>query len=151
MCNTSKETNSLDMLQKMAAEDLSINKSSLDSESLRTPAIHNKWIRMLYDRKERLKTLEWKRKILVRDKWLYYTGKASDDVYKEKGTFQLRIIKSDLTMFIEADEEIHQLEARIERTKSELDYIQRTIDECNRRSFHISNALKALKFMSGEL
>lgn len=143
--------NSLDMLKEMADTDLALDKSQLDYESLRTPKLHNKWLRMLFDRKERLKMLEFKRKILARDKWLYYNGKASDEVYKEKGLFQHKVLKNDLNMFIEADEEVHEMEARIERVKCELEYVQKTLDELNRRSFHISNCLKALKFLNGEL
>jgi hypothetical protein len=144
-----KTGNSLDMLKTMADKDLHIDKSSLDTESLRTPKLHNKWIRMLYDRKERLQVLEWKRKILVKDKWLYYNGKASDEVYKEKGPFQMKVLKGDLNMFIEADTDFHKLEAQMFRVKNELDFIQKTIEELNRRSFHISNSLKALSFMNG--
>lgn len=141
--------NSLDMLREMADVDLKIDKSKLDSESMRTPILHNKWLRMLFDRKERMKTMEFKKKILIKDKWLYYNGKASDEVYKEKGIFQFKVLKGDLNMFIDADEEFHLMEARIERCKSELDFIQKTLEEINRRSFHISNALKAQMFMNG--
>lgn len=142
--------NSLDLLKEMADEDLAIDRSKLDSESLETPKLHNKWIRMLYDRKERLKMLEWRKKILIKDKWLYYNGKASDDVYKKKGAFHMKVLKNDLNMFIDADEDFHKLEARIGRAENELDFIKRTIDEINRRNWAISNALKALKFMNGE-
>lgn len=142
---------SLDFLKELADKDLTIDKSALERESLRTPSLHNKWLRMLYDRKERLHVLEWKKKIIARDKWLYYTGKANAEVYKEKGAFHFKILKGDLNLFIEADEEIYKIDSMIARVKNELDYIQRTIEEINRRSFHITNAIKALKFMNGEL
>jgi hypothetical protein len=143
--------NSLDMLKEMSDVDLKIDKSSLDSESIRTPKVHNKWLRMLFDRKEKMKMYELKRKILLRDKWLYYNGKATDEVYKEKGVFQHKILKADLSLFLDADEDIQKLDTLIERTKSEFEFIQKTLDECNRRSFNISNALKFLKFTNGEL
>lgn len=141
--------NSLDMLRDMADVDLFIDKTKLDYEAMRTPILHNKWLRKLFDRKERLKTLEFKKKILIKDKWLYYNGKASDDVYKEKGAFQFKVLKGDLNMFIEADAEFHMMESRIERCKSELEFVQKTLEEINRRSFHITNALKAQAFMQG--
>lgn len=142
--------NSLDMLKEMADEDLNIDRSQLDYESLRTPKLHNKWLRMLFDRKERIKNLEFKKKILTRDTWLYYNGKASEEVYKKRGPFHLKVMKTDLNMFIEADEEANKMDANIERAKGELEFVQKTLDEINRRSFHISNALKALRFLNGE-
>lgn len=141
--------NSLDMLRDMADVDLVIDKTKLDSESMRTPLLHNKWLRMLFERKERMKTLEFKKKILIKDKWLYYNGKASDEVYKKKGAFQHKVLKGDLGMFIDADNEFHMMESRIERCKSELEFVQKTLEEINRRSFHITNALKAMAFMNG--
>lgn len=144
-----KVSNSLDMLKQMADVDLKIDKSLLDQESLRTPNLHNKWLRMLYDRKEKLKMFDCKKKILTRDKWLYYNGKASDDVYKEKGVFNYKVMKSDLQMFIDADEDFHKLEAQELRVKNEVEFIQNTLAEINRRSFNIANAIKFMMFTNG--
>ena len=145
-----KETqNPLDVLRKMADEDLAINKSALDYESARTPQLHNKWLRMLYERKERLKSLEIQKKEIIKDRWLYYSGKASADVYKEEGPFQLKVLKGDQNLFIETDDKYKRIEIRIERAKSELEFVQKVLEEINRRSFVISNILKALAFMNG--
>jgi hypothetical protein len=92
---------------------------------------------------------ELKRKILVRDKWLYYTGKASDEVYKEKGHFHLKVMKSEIDMFMQADEDFFVIDKNIAMAKLELEFIQKVCEECNRRSFHISNSLKALAFVNG--
>ena len=42
------------------------------------------------------------------------------------------------------------IEFLIERKKAEMDFIQRTIEEINRRSFHIANTMKFLNFIHGE-
>lgn len=145
-----EKQSTIEILKKMADQDLEINKANLDNESLRTPKLHNKWLKMLFDRKGVHIKLERSKKIMTRDKWLYYNGKADEEVYKEKGPFQLNVLKSDLSMFMDADEEFQNLEEKIARVKSELDFIERTLSEINRRSFHISNAIKALRFMNGE-
>lgn len=141
---------SIEALHKEAETDLEIDRSALDSESLRTPKIHNKWLKKLYARKDRLFALELKKKTLQKDKWLYYNGKADKDVYLKDGAFNLKIMKQDVPLFVDADEEYQKLEMRIHLIKQEIDFIQKTIEECNRRSFHITNALKALSFIHGQ-
>lgn len=141
----------LQRLHEEAEIDLNIDKADLVSESVRTPKIHNKWLRKLYEVKDRIVVLEFEKKKLHKKNWLYYTGKAPEEVYKEKGEFGHRVLKNDLSIFLESDEEMNKLDFKIHVANSEIDCIKKTLDECNRRSFHINNALKALKFLNGEL
>ena len=141
---------SIEELHKEAEIDLIIDRSQLDTEALRTPKIHNKWIRKLYERKDKIFALELKKKIVHKERWMYYTGRATNETYVKDGAFNLKLMKQDVPMFMEADEKLQQIEIKIHVLQQEVDFIQKTIEECNRRSFHISNAIKALKFMNGE-
>lgn len=140
---------SLNELTAEAEKDLSIDRTQLDYESLRTPKIHNRWLKKLYQRKDKIFALELKKKILMKEKWLYYTGKASDETYVKDGSFHLKLMKQEVPMFVEADEQIQEIDVKIHVVKQEVEFIQKTIEEINRRSFHITNALKALAFLNG--
>ena len=144
-----KPVSPLDKLRELADKDLTIDKSQLDVESIRTPKLHNKWLRLLYEKKEELLALEQKKTVVEKDTWLYYNGKADDDVYKKKGVFGLKVMKGDLSRFIESDTEIHKIQFLIERKKSEMEFIQKTIEEINRRTFHVNNTIKFLQFING--
>jgi hypothetical protein len=136
-------------LIKIAEEDMHLDKSKLDNESLRVPKLHNKWLRFLYERKEELFAAELNKKSIYKTLWLYYNGKAVDSVYKEKGNFDIRVMKADIPMFIEDDAEMKNIDSKIFIIKQELEFIHKTLEEINRRSFHISNALKAISFLNG--
>lgn len=139
----------LDVLKAMADVDLVIDKSKLESESIRTPKLHNKWLRLLFEKKEQLNSLEFEKKRVQRDQWLYFNGKADPEIYKERGAFGHKVLKNDLSMFIEADDVTQKIDFRILRKKAELEFVQKVLEEINRRSFHISNTLKALNFIHG--
>jgi hypothetical protein len=85
----------------------------------------------------------------MKEKWLYYTGKASDETYVKDGAFHLKLMKHEVPMFVEADEQIQEIDVKIHVVKQEVEFIQKTIEEINRRSFHITNAIKALAFLNG--
>lgn len=140
---------SLHELTSEAEKDLEIDRSQLDVEALRTPKIHNRWLKKLYQRKDKIFALELKKKILMKEKWLYYTGKASDETYVKDGAFHLKLMKQEVSMFVEADEQIQEIDVKIHVVKQEVEFIQKTIEEINRRSFHITNAIKALAFLNG--
>jgi len=83
-----------DDIKKMAEIDLKFNESELDTESLRIPQLHGKYLNLLYD--EKLVLRKWKNELssLAKLKWEYYTGKMSEEDLKKYGwePFSLRIL-----------------------------------------------------------
>lgn len=142
-------TKKLIELITIAEQDMVLDKSKLDSESLRTPQLHNKWLKLLYERKDVLFALELKKKNIYKRLWLYYNGKSPDSVYEEKGSFDLRIMKADIPFFIESDKEMQEVDIKIHALKQEIEFCVKTLEELNRRTFVIGNALKAISFMNG--
>ena len=97
---------------KINAEmDTAIDANHLDDEASKLPQLHNKYLCMLMDEKVYLETLESKMNILNRDKWLYYSGKMSEEELSKKGwePFELNILKNDLDRFIDSDGDIIDL------------------------------------------
>ena len=74
----------LEELQEQVDKDLKINDTELDLESLKTPQLHNKYLKEYNNFKLLLSRAESDYKILKRFKWEYYTGKSSPQIYKEK-------------------------------------------------------------------
>ena len=95
----------LEELQEQVDKDLKINDTELDLESLKTPQLHNKYLKHYNNFKLLLTRAESDYKILKRVKWEYYTGKASPQVYQQK-PFNLKIMKSDIDKYLESDEEL---------------------------------------------
>ena len=94
----------LEKLQELADSDLKINDTELDLESLKTPQLHNKYMKHLTKFKLLLTRAEDEFKLIKREKWEYYTGKSDPAVYQLK-PFNLKILKADVQQYIESDEE----------------------------------------------
>ena len=62
-------------------KDLKIDDTELDLESIRTPQLHNKYLKLYTKHSLQLKKLQDDYKVMYRLKWEYYTGKAPPEVY----------------------------------------------------------------------
>ena len=74
----------LENLQELADSDLKINDTELDLESLKTPQLHNKYMKHLTKFKLMLSRAEGDLSNTRRELWEYYTGKADASVYAKK-------------------------------------------------------------------
>ena len=114
----------LSEIQEKVRKELKINSLELDIESLRIPSLHSKYLQLLTEHSLLLKKTQGEYAVLKRNKWIYYTGKASEDVYKEKGDFPLKLkTKDEERTFIEADEDIQKKKTEVEYYETVVDYL----------------------------
>ena len=140
----------LSEIQSQVRKDLKINDLELDIESLRIPSLHSKYLQLLTEHSLLLKKTQGDYAVLKRNKWIYYTGKASEEVYKEKGDFPLKLkTKDEERTFIEADEEVRELKGKVEYYESVVEYLQEVVKSISNRSFQIKNAIEWRKFEAG--
>jgi len=102
----------LEQIQELAEKDLKINDTELDLESLKTPQLHNKYMKHLTKFKLLLTRAEDDLRTIRLFKWEYYTGKSDPQVYQQK-PFNLKILKQDVDKYIEADEEIQKATQKV--------------------------------------
>jgi len=140
----------LEQLQNEAEKDLKINDTELDLESLKTPQLHNKYMKYLTKFKLMLSKASSDYNILRRSKWEYYTGKADPKVYAEK-PFDLKILKTDIDKYLEADEELQRSKQKLDYIETVVDFLDRTIRQISNRTFTIKNAIEWKRFTSGAI
>ena len=140
----------LEELQEQVDKDLKINDTELDLESLKTPQLHNKYLKEYNNFKLLLSRAESDYKILKRVKWEYYTGKASPEVYKQK-PFNLKIMKSDIDKYLESDEELIKAKQKIDYLETVVNYLDRTLKIISGRDWQIRNSIEWRKFTSGAI
>ena len=140
----------LEQLQELADKDLKINDTELDLESLKTPQLHNKYLKHLTKFKLLLTRAEDEFKLIKREKWEYYTGKADPAVYQLK-PFNLKILKADVQQYIESDEEWIKANQKVKYLETIVDFLDRTIRQISNRTFTIKNAIDWRKFTSGAI
>ena len=141
----------LDEIRNMASKDLKIDETELDKESLITPQIHNKYLIMFTDEKLIMEKLEGDLKIMHRDKWLYYTGKMSQEELDERDwqPFDLNILKTDIEKFLYADEDMIKLSHRVTWQIEKVKYLESVIKIVNNRQWYIRSAIDWMKFTQG--
>lgn len=139
----------LEEIQKMWNEDSKIDEDLLCVESTRTPQLHQKYLILLNEFSLMKKENEFKYKILLRDKWKYYKGKAPKELYKEL-PFDLKLTtKEEITMFLEADEDLQKQGLKIEYINQILTYLDSILKMISNRTYQIKNSIEWQKFKGG--
>jgi hypothetical protein len=141
----------IDQIKAQAELDTIINPSNLDEESIKIPQVHNKYLCMLLDEKITLEALESKLKLLRRDKWLYYSGKMSEEELKQKGwkPFDLNILKQEIDRFIDSDIDVINLSNKVFVQKEKVNYIESVIKIISNKIWNIRANIDWIKFTQG--
>ena len=140
----------LEKLQELADTKLKINDTELDLESLKTPQLHNEFMKHLTKYKLMLSRAETEYNIMKREKWEYYTGKAPAEIYAEK-PFDLKILRTDIDKYLESDTELQKAKQKVDYLDTTVDFLDRTIRQIANRGFTIKNAIDWRKFTSGAI
>ena len=140
----------LEKLQEQADKDLKINDTELDLESLKTPQLHNQYMKHLTKYKLMLSRAETEYNLMKKEKWEYYTGKADASVYAEK-PFDLKILRTDIDKYLDSDEDLQKQKQKVDYLNTTVDFLDRTIRQIGNRGFTIKNAIDWRKFTSGAI
>ena len=140
----------LETLQEQVDKDLKINDTELDLESLKTPQLHNKYMKHYTKFKLMLTKAETDYSQLKRIKWEYYTGKADASVYAEK-PFDLKVLKADVHIYMDSDDELQRADQKAAYLKQVVTYLEQVLRSTNNRTFLIKNAIEWKKFTSGAI
>ena len=138
-------------LKSMVEEDMVIDDTELDIESIKTPQLHNKYLNLYHDERLILKQMKSRIKELVRDKWEFYSGKMSEEKLERLGwePFQLKVLKQDLDRYIESDTMVAREYDRIAFQEEKVDFLQATLKSITARQWDIKNAIEWRKFTNG--
>lgn len=141
----------LEEIQNLYAEDVEIEPTDLSSESLKIPKLQLKYHRIYSQENMILKKLETEMKILKRDKFEFFVdgpsleSKAKGWKFPAKG----RIIKSDASMYIDADQDVIQLNLKIALQREKVDFLDAILKQLNNRGYNIKTALDFIKYTNG--
>jgi hypothetical protein len=138
-------------LKELVEKDMPINETELDSESLKTPQLHNKYLILFIDEKILFEKIKSDLQVMKKKKWLYYTGKMSEEELKYHGwePFQLTVLKTDLDKFIESDDDYITLHHKVIYQKEKVNYLESILKIINNRQWYIRSAIDWIKFSQG--
>ena len=141
----------LDEILELWAEDCSVDRTELGEESLKLPKLHSKYLRIYTEERLLLRKLEGEKKEILLLKHDYYRGVMPEEDLKANGwePFRLSVLKSDIPMYIDADQDIIKLNLRIAMQQEKVDSLESIIRSINNRGFLIKNAIEYEKFKVG--
>lgn len=126
----------------------------LDDASRDSSKLHAKYLGYLTQAKLILKRTEDKQNLLLKEKFLWYNGKLSQED-TEKNNWApdpfdgLKVMKSDLNYWYESDKDIQESEAKVVYYKTMVDTLKEIIDTLRWRHQTIRNIIEVRKFEAG--
>ena len=141
-------------IQEMWKKDCKIDDIELDASSLQVPVLHAKYSEILANQKLIQIRYENQLKDLQKNKWLWYTGKLSQEEIQEKNwdydPFNgLTILKSDYDKFFGADRDIQKAIEKMEYCIIVVEYLQDIVSQLTWRHQTIKNIIEWRRFMAG--
>jgi hypothetical protein len=133
----------------MWEKDSKIDIDNLHLESLKIPILHAKYHDLYNNTLLLRKKSEQTRKEINLERYKYYTGKSSVEVYAEE-PFPYKIRdKETIQKYIDGDISISNITMKIEYYNVLLQYLEGIIKMIENRSYQIKNSLEYMRFQSG--
>ena len=132
-------------------QDSEIDITNLSVESLNTPKLHHKYIKILYAERIILEQLRAYYKQYFRDRHDLITGSIDEETCKKyswKPNPKL-ILRGDIQMHIEAEEETIKMTLRIASQKEKIDVLESILKMVSNRGFQIKSTIDTLRFEAG--
>jgi len=135
----------IDKIIEMWTVDSKIDDVELDTESLKIPSLHAKYLKLLYEQKLRLKSLAIKRKTLTRVLSEYYKGDLNhpEDLKElDREPWQRTVLKQDLPSYIDSDKDMIKLLTRMSYQEEVVSLLEDILKSINNRGFQIKNGIE---------
>jgi hypothetical protein len=141
----------IDEIHDMWSEDCNVDRTELGEESLKIPKLHSKYLRVYSDERLMLRKLEEQRRELVKLKHDYYRGVLPEEDLIANGwePFRLSVLKSDIPMYIDADQDIVKVNLKIAMQQEKVDTLEAIVRSISNRGYLIKNAIEFEKFKVG--
>ena len=139
----------LEQIQEMWEKDSRIDPDNLHDESLKIPQLHSKYY-TLYNTITLLRERAKEQYSKVRlERYNYYTGKASAEVYVEE-PFPYKVREKDaIQRHLEADDKMNKVDMKIKYYDIMIKFLEEIIRNISGRTYQIKNAIEWNKFQAG--
>ena len=118
--------------------------------ALEIPFQHNKYLNHYTDISQIKSSLEFEIRKLVREKREYYSGEADAKVYAEKPFGSSIKTSEKMKTYLESDDEIINLEAKIKYLDQMLYWLDQVMRQISNRGFQVKSAIEWEKFVNGQ-
>lgn len=140
----------LDELLQLWATDSIIDRTEPGKALIEIPKLHSKYLNILSQHRLQAKDAEFKYNRMRKLKWEYYTGKLDDDDLKKHGWEPFPFtLKSDISYYLESDEDINKYLASKLLHEEIVDVCNAILKELNARTFQLRDYIQWERFIQG--
>ena len=140
----------LDDLLEMWRQDSDIDRTEPGKALLDIPKLHSKYLNILSKHRLLSKEAEFKYNRMKKLKWEYYTGKLDNDQLAKHGWEPFPfILKSDITTYLESDDDINKHIAQKIVHDEIVDVCSSILKELNSRTFQLRDFIQWERFIQG--
>lgn len=139
-----------DELLEMWRKDSEIDRTEPGKALLDIPKMHSKYLAILSRHRLHSKDAEFKYNKMKRLKWEYYTGKLDEETLNKYGWEPFPYtLKSDLTTYLESDDDIRKFVASKAIHDEMVDICTAILKELNSRTFQLRDFIAWERFIQG--
>lgn len=139
-----------DELLEMWRKDSEIDRTEPGKALLDIPKMHSKYLAILSRHRLHSKDAEFKYNKMKRLKWEYYTGKLDEETLNKYGWEPFPYtLKSDLTTYLESDDDIRKFLASKAVHDEMVDICTAILKELNSRTFQLRDFIAWERFIQG--
>ena len=139
-----------DELLEMWRKDSEIDRTEPGKALLDIPKLHSKYLAILSRHRLHSKDAEFKYNKMKRLKWEYYTGKLDEETLNKYGWEPFPYtLKSDLTTYLESDDDIRKFVASKAVHDEMVDICTAILKELNSRTFQLRDFIAWERFIQG--
>lgn len=135
----------------MWERDAQIDRTELGEESLRIPQLHSKYFKVFSQERLTLRKMEADFKRLYKDKYEWYNGTIAEETLRDRQwePNPLKILRTDVSIHMEADEHLQNENLKIELQKEKVDFLESILKTLPTRGYQIKGAIDWEKFKMG--
>jgi len=140
----------LDDLLAMWAKDTEIDRTEPGKALLDIPKLHSKYLNILSNHRLLIRDCEFKYNRMKKIKWEYYTGKLDENDLKKHGWEPFPfVLKSDITTYMEADEDMNRYLAQKRLHEEIVEVCNSILKELHSRTYQLRGFIEYEKFING--
>ena len=140
----------LNELLEMWRQDADIDRTEPGKALLDIPKLHSKYLNILSKHRLLAKESQFKYNKMKKLKWEYYTGKLDQDQLDKHGWEPFPfVLKSELTTYLESDDDINKHIAQKIVHDEIVDVCSSILKELNSRTFQLRDFIAWERFIQG--
>ncbi len=139
----------IENIMDLWSEDVKMDNVDLDTESLKIPNLHAKWLNILTKERQKLRRLTIKKQQLSKTLAEYYRGELNnpEELAEIKREPYLKtVLKSEIHTYVDTDSDMIELNLRVSYQQEVVDVVEEIMKAVNGRQWNIRNAIEWRKF-----